>query len=57
MDAWGTGKIVSGILMMTIACVWFFGALLFGVLFFFPPVLFIAGLVALINGLLQKVNR
>ena len=57
MDAWGTGKIVSGILMMTFACVWFFGGLLFGIIFFFPPVLFIAGLIALINGLLQKVNR
>jgi hypothetical protein len=57
MDAWGTGKIISGILMMTIAFTWFFGGLLAGIIFFFPSVLMIAGMVALINGVLQKVNR
>lgn len=57
LDSWGTGKIVTGIAMMAGAVVWFFGGLLAGVIFFYPPVMFVLGLVALINGIAQKVSR
>ena len=42
---------------MTIAVLWFFGGLLVGIIFFFPPIMFIGGLVALINGISQKASR
>jgi hypothetical protein len=56
-DSWGTGKIMSGIVMMVVAVLWFCGGLAFGIIFFFPPVLFIAGVIALITGLSQKLSR
>lgn len=57
LDAWGSGKIYSGIITMTIAAIWFCGGLAFGIIFFFPPVMFIGGAIALINGISQKANR
>jgi hypothetical protein len=57
MDVWGNGQIFSGILTMTIAVLWFFGGLLVGIIFFLPPIMFIGGMVALINGISQKVSR
>jgi uncharacterized membrane protein YvbJ len=42
----------GGVAMMTIAVVWFFGALSFGWVFFYPPILFLIGLYAFIKGLL-----
>lgn len=57
LDAWGTGKIYSGIITMAIAAIWFCSGLAFGIIFFFPPVMFIGGAIALINGLSQKMNR
>jgi len=57
MDVWGNGQIFSGILTMTIAVLWFFGGLLVGIIFFFPPIMFIGGMIALINGIAQKVSR
>jgi hypothetical protein len=57
MDVWGNGQIYSGILTMTIAVLWFFGGLLVGIIFFFPPIMFIGGMIALINGISQKVSR
>jgi hypothetical protein len=54
---WGTGQILSGILMMLIACIWFCTGLMFDIIFFYPPVLFIFGVIAFINGIIQKVNR
>ena len=44
----------GGIGMMALAVVWFFGALfLFDLLFIYPPILFIIGLVAFIKGLMN----
>ena len=57
MDVWGNGQIYSGILTMTIAVLWFFGGLLVGIIFFFPPIMFIGGMIALINGISQKASR
>lgn len=48
--SWGT--VFSGILMMAGAVIWFFGGLAFGILFYYyPPVLFIVGLITAIKGL------
>jgi len=57
MDVWGNGQIYSGILTMAIAVLWFFGGLLVGIIFFFPPIMFVGGMIALINGISQKVSR
>jgi DNA-directed RNA polymerase subunit RPC12/RpoP len=57
MDVWGNGQIFSGILTMTIAVLWFFGGLLVGIIFFLPPIMFVGGMIALINGISQKVSR
>ncbi len=44
-------SVLGGIAMMVIAVVWFFGALALGVIFIYPPILFIIGLIATIKGL------
>ena len=54
---WGTNQIFSGIVMMAIASIWFCTGLMFGIIFFLPPILFISGAIALINGIAQKINR
>ena len=46
----GTGM---GVLMMVGALVWFFGGLALGILFYYPPILFIAGLISFVRGLLD----
>ena len=46
-DAGMTG----GLAMMAIAAVWFFGGLAFGLIFYYPPILFVIGLVGFIRGL------
>jgi hypothetical protein len=45
--------VLGGIAMMVIACVWFVGGLFAGYIFFYPPILFIIGLVALIKGIID----
>ena len=45
------GGVLSGILMMVGALVWFFLALAVGWIAFYPPILFIVGLVTFIKGL------
>lgn len=57
LDLWGNGQIYSGLLTMGIAVLWFFGGLLLGVIFCYAPVLFIIGMIALINGIIQKARR
>jgi len=44
----------GGILMMVIAIVWFVLGLIFGWIFYYPPILFIIGLVAFIKGLVTR---
>jgi hypothetical protein len=46
--------IAGGLLMMLIAVVWFVGGLMFDIIFFYPPILFILGLVAFIRGLSDR---
>jgi hypothetical protein len=44
--------IVTGVLMMIGAVVWFAAGLAFGRIFFYPPVLFIFGIAAVVRGLM-----
>lgn len=44
----------GGILMMVIAVVWFVLGLIFGWIFYYPPILFIIGLIAFIKGLVNR---
>ncbi len=45
------GPMVAGILMMVGAAVWFFAGLAAGVIFFYPPVLFVLGIISFFKGL------
>ncbi len=45
------GGVAGGLLLMLLAVVWFFGGLFAGFIFFYPPFLFVAGLVGVIKGL------
>jgi len=42
---------VAGILMMVSAAVWFFVRLAAGIIFFYPPVLFVLGIISFFKGL------
>jgi hypothetical protein len=44
-------RVTGGLTCMAIGAVWFCGGLAFDVLFYFPPVLFVIGLISLITGL------
>jgi hypothetical protein len=44
--------VIGGVLMMVIAVVWFVVGLHAGWIFFYPPILFVIGIVALIKGLM-----
>jgi hypothetical protein len=44
--------VITGVLMMVGATVWFFGALAFGVIFIYPPIMFVLGLIAVVKGFL-----
>ncbi|MBP3957496.1 hypothetical protein J8F10_19790 [Gemmata sp. G18] len=46
-----TGGVAGGLLAMLIAVVWFIAGLMNDWIFFYPPILFILGLVAFIKGL------
>ena len=37
--------------MMLIAVVWFVGGLFAGILFFYPPILFVIGIIAMVKGM------
>lgn len=43
--------VVGGMIMIGIATVWFIGGLYMGFIFFYPPILFLIGVYALIKGL------
>jgi hypothetical protein len=47
-----SGGVIAGLFMMLGAVVWLVVGLYFGWLFFYPPVLFIIGLISLIKGLM-----
>ena len=48
MGVWG------GVLMIAIAAVWFFAGLAAGYIYFYPPVLFVIGIYAIIKGVVKK---
>lgn len=45
--------VMGGLVAMAIAVIWFFGGLFFGVCFFYPPILFVLGAIAVVRGLLS----
>ena len=47
------GSIITGILMMVGAVVWFVAGLAGDVIFFYPPVMFVLGFIALVKGLMR----
>jgi hypothetical protein len=44
----------GGLLMILIAVVWFVGGLAIGRIFFYPPVLFVIGIIAIAKGALNE---
>ncbi len=46
--------VFGGIAMMVGAVIWFFVGLQFDYVFFYPPILFIMGLIAFIKGLVSR---
>ena len=48
----GIGAVIGGIVMMVIAVVWFVVGWMAGRIFFYPPILFIIGIVAVIRGII-----
>ena len=47
------GSVLTGILMMVGAVVWFFGALALGWIFWYPPVMFVLGFITLVKGIMS----
>jgi hypothetical protein len=47
---WDAG-LMGGLAMMALAAVWFVGGLAFGIIFYYPPILFVIGLVGFVRGL------
>ncbi|XZE19282.1 hypothetical protein SH449x_004599 [Pirellulaceae bacterium SH449] len=52
-ESYFDGTVIGGIVTMVVALVWFFGGLAAGYIFFYPPIMFILGLIAVIKGLLD----
>jgi hypothetical protein len=46
--------IAGGAVMMLIAVVWFFGGLAVGIIFIYPPILFILGIAAMVRGFTSR---
>jgi hypothetical protein len=54
---WGINAgIGGGAIMMLIALVWFCGGLAFGILFFYPPILFVVGIIAFFKGIFDNFS-
>ena len=45
---------IGGVLMMVIAAVWFVVGLAGGIIFFYPPILFVIGIIAFVKGLFSR---
>jgi hypothetical protein len=57
-DGWGLNAgIGGGAIMMLISLVWFCGGLAFGILFFYPPILFIVGLIGFFKGIFDNFSE
>jgi hypothetical protein len=48
-----SGKFMSGLAMMIGAVIWFVAGLSIGIIFFYPPILFIIGVVSFLSGLVD----
>lgn len=56
-DGWGINAgIGGGAAMMIVAVIWFVAGLFFGWLFFYPPILFIVGLIAFCKGIADNLS-
>jgi RNase P subunit RPR2 len=53
----GAGQVFYGIVIMVGAAVWFGAGLLAGIIFFYPPIMFVAGALTMINGFVQAARR
>jgi hypothetical protein len=56
-DGKAIGAIVGGIAMIVGAIVWFVGGLFFDIIFFYPPILAIFGVISLIGGIVQLFRK
>jgi hypothetical protein len=50
----GVASIITGAAMMLGAVVWFIAGLAFGYIFFYPPILFLLGIAAIVRGFMGK---
>ena len=51
------GGVLGGIVMMLIAVVWFVvGIVALDMIYFYPPILFVVGIVAIVRGLMEKAR-
>jgi hypothetical protein len=48
------GGTIGGLVAMLVAVLWFFGGLAAGIIFYYPPILFILGLVAVGKGIINR---
>jgi hypothetical protein len=46
--------VLGGFAMIAIALIWFFGGLAAGIIFYYPPILFIIGGIAVVKGLVSR---
>ena len=46
------GAVLSGLGMIAISIIWFIGGLMFGIIFFYPPILFVLGIISIAKGCL-----
>jgi len=44
--------VLGGLIMMVIAVIWFFAGLSIGIVFFYPPILFVIGVYAFFKGII-----
>jgi len=48
--------ILGGLALMAISVAWFVGGLFFGIIFYYPPILFIIGIAAMIRGVYRSMT-
>lgn len=48
--------ILGGLALMALSVVWFVGGLFFDIIFYYPPILFLVGLAALVRGIYRTLS-
>ncbi len=48
-----SGSVIGGAVAMAVAVVWFVAGLAVGIIFFYPPILFVLGLIGFIHGVIK----